>query len=429
MNALTQGQQEAADGFFEFLLSDEKEMIISGPAGVGKTHLLGYLIDRVMPMYLDLCTLMGQPTKYFDVNLTATTNKSADVLAGAAKRPVETIQKFLNLVVRDDWDTGRSKLQKNNNWHVHIGKIIFIEECSMVDTPLDQMIQEGTHECKIIYVGDHCQLTPVMEAISPIYRRGLRTYELKEQVRNAHQPALMDLCRQLRLTVETGDFKPIKIVPGVIDWATNEQMEDAIQTVFAQQTDDYKILAYTNQRVTDYNEHIRNVRNLPVEYQAGEQLINNTGIRLHDTQISVEETVTILRTAPNTAMVPITSEVSLAVRYCDLQTKFKGKIESVPLPVDRAHYHELIKYFGRVKDWNRYFHLKNVYPDLRPKDASTFHKAQGSTYDTVFIDAGNLSVCHQPDTVARMLYVAGSRPRNRIIFYGHLASKYGGFVE
>jgi hypothetical protein len=342
---------------------------------------------------------------------------------------VETIQKFLNLIVQDDWETGRSRLRKNNNWHVHIGKIIFIEECSMVDSPLDHMIQEGTHDCKIVYVGDHCQLTPVMESISPIYRRGLRTYELTEQVRNAHQPALMTLNRQLRLTVETGEFKPIQIIPGVIDWATNEQMEDAINTVFAQQTDDYKILAYTNQRVGEYNEHIRNVRNLPVEYQAGESLINNTGIRLHNTQVSVEETVKILRTAGQITQVPITSEVNLAVRYCDIETKFKGVIESVPLPVDRIHYQELIKYFGKMKDWNRYFHLKNVYPDLRPKDASTFHKAQGSTYDTVFIDAGNLSICHQPDTVARMLYVAGSRPRNRIIFYGHLASKYGGFVQ
>lgn len=427
--ALNQGQQEAADGFFEFLLSDEKEMIICGPAGVGKTFLLGHLIDKVLPKYHDLCKIMGITEKFFDVNLTATTNKSADVLSQAANRPVGTIQSFLNLRVQDDWETGRSKLAKTSNWHVHVNKVIFIEECSMIDSPLDKMIQEGTHDCKIVYVGDHCQLAPVMESISPIYRRGLRMYELTEQVRNAHQPELMNLCRQLRLTVETGEFKPIRIVPGVIDWATNEEMEDAINVVFAQQTDDYKILAYTNQKVNDYNEHIRGVRNLPPEYQVGETLINNTGIRIHDTQVSVEEMVTIVHASPKIDMVPITGEVDLAVRYCDIQTKFKGLIESVPLPVDRAHYHQLIRYFGRVKDWNRYFHLKNVYPDLRPKDASTFHKAQGSTYDCVFIDAGNLSTCHQSDMVARMLYVAGSRPRNRIIFYGHLASKYGGFVE
>ena len=49
MYNLNQGQQAASDNFFEFLLSDEKEMIISGPGGCGKTHLMGHMIDEVMP--------------------------------------------------------------------------------------------------------------------------------------------------------------------------------------------------------------------------------------------------------------------------------------------------------------------------------------------------------------------------------------------
>ena len=46
---LNKGQQAAADGFFDFLFSGDKEMIISGPGGTGKSYLLGYLIDEIMP--------------------------------------------------------------------------------------------------------------------------------------------------------------------------------------------------------------------------------------------------------------------------------------------------------------------------------------------------------------------------------------------
>ena len=78
---LNQGQQAAADGFFDFLFSNDKELIISGPGGVGKSFLMGYLIDEIMPRYEKMCSLLNQPAKYHDVHMTATTNKAAEVLA------------------------------------------------------------------------------------------------------------------------------------------------------------------------------------------------------------------------------------------------------------------------------------------------------------------------------------------------------------
>ena len=74
---LNQGQQAAADGFFSFLFSTNSQMIISGPGGVGKTYLMGHMIDRVMPEYFNTCTLMGIKPEYDGVVMTATTNKAA----------------------------------------------------------------------------------------------------------------------------------------------------------------------------------------------------------------------------------------------------------------------------------------------------------------------------------------------------------------
>ena len=81
MSALNQGQQEGADAFFRFLFDDNKQhLIITGPGGVGKTYLMGHLIDTIIPTYHQTCALMNVPVKYTSVHMTATTNKAAEVL-------------------------------------------------------------------------------------------------------------------------------------------------------------------------------------------------------------------------------------------------------------------------------------------------------------------------------------------------------------
>lgn len=426
--ALNQGQTEAADSFFSYLFNNDKELIISGPGGVGKTFLMGYLIDEIMPRYHKTCELMGIKPEYHEVIMTATTNKAAEVLTQSTGRPADTIHSFMNLKVMDDYETGESKITKTTSWCIHYHKIIFIDECSMIDRNLRNLLLEGTHKCKIIYVGDHCQLAPIKEPISPIYRDNLKFNELTEPMRNADQPALMNLCNQLRHTVETKEFYPIELVPGVIDLLEDEEMEAEIYKEFHQQTTTSRILAYTNRRVIDLNNYIRGIRNLGPSYDLGEIVINNSAIRMKNGMCSVEEQVKIIRQAPDTEMIDIHGDIQLEVRYSDLETSLGEIYAGVPVPEDREHFLALIKWFQKQKNWNRYFHLKNTYPDLRPRDAATVHKAQGSTYETVFIDLGNISTCHNPDQVARMLYVAVSRAKTRVIFFGELAKKYGGIA-
>lgn len=425
--SLNEGQQAAADGFFQFLFDKDRELIISGPGGVGKTFLMGFLIDEIMPRYQKTCSMMGIPSEYNEVIMTATTNKAAEVLAQATGRPTSTIHSFLNLKVTDDYGTGKSLLTKTRNWRVHNNMIIFVDEASMIDFPLLEMIREGTINCKIVYVGDHCQLAPVMEPISPIYRQNLPFFELTEPMRNSAQPALMQICQQLRNTVETGDFRPIKIEPGVIDHLDGSAMEQEVFDFFTGESNS-RILAYTNQRVVAYNDHIREIRQLTSSYTLGERLINNNAIQFRNGMMSVEEEVEIIKLSDQIETIEISDDATLDVRRADLRTKFGDVYSDVPLPEDKAHFTALVKYYQKQKNWNRYFHLKNSYPDLRPRDAATVHKAQGSTYDTVFVDLDNLSTCHNPNLAARLLYVAFTRARSRVVLYGDLAPKYGGLT-
>jgi len=239
----------------------------------------------------------------------------------------------------------------------------------------------------------------------------------------------MALCSQLRETVETGIFKPIHLSRGVIDLLGDDEMEAELASHFLDKTTDDRILAFTNQRVIAYNSHIRGLRNLPDEYQTGEFLVNNMAFAQGRNRISIEQEVEILDQDDDITLIPIDQDVNLAVRHMKIRAKY-AVFDSVPVPVDQEHFKNLKAYFYRIKKYAIYFMLKNTFPDFRPRDASTFHKAQGSTCETVFIDVGDLSrTCHRSDIASRLLYVGVSRPKHRVVFYGKLADKYGGIIQ
>lgn len=430
---LNQGQTLASEGFFEFLLGPDKEVNISGPGGVGKTFLMGHLIDVIMPMYHDTCRLMGIEPLYHSVQMTATTNKAAEVLGQQTGRPTSTVHSFFGLKVVDDYSTGESKVTKSNQWTVYNNLILFIDEASMIDKQLYDLIQEGTCNCKIVYVGDENQLAPVKEVLSPVYKRaGIPMFELLEPMRTS-VPELQELNAQCRATVQSGKetgihlFQPIQIIPGVIDWLDGPQFEAEIAQHFHEQTADNVILAYTNQRVIDYNTHIRGMRGLPEEFTPGEVLISNSAVRFGKHALAVEDEVTILATDTDTDSHFIADGAQLEVRYALVENVFGDQFR-LPIPVDRGHYAELIKYYRRLKNWTAYYKLRNNYPDLRQRDARTVYKIQGSSVNTVYIDVGNLSTCHNPAQAARLIYVGVSRARQRVAFFGDLAEKYGGLI-
>ena len=427
---LNQGQKAAADAFFEFLFNpDEKGFILSGPAGVGKTFWMGYIIDIIMPRYQESCKLIGIDPDYDSVTMTATTNKAAEVLEYATGRTTQTIHSFLNLTIYEDYENGKTKLNVNpRTWQVYQNKIIFIDECSMIDSQLFKLIGEGTNKCKIVYVGDHNQLAPVTEKLSPVYQQGYPMFTLTEQMRTS-VPELQALNQQLRDTVETGIFNPIIEVPGIIDYLDDAAMQRMLDITFANQTKESRVLAYTNRRVVEFNDYIRQKRMLPDSFQQGEILVNNSAIKLgRGNSLSVEAEVTIQRNL-GPSLVEIEKGTFMAVEHLDFVSHIGEYFNYIPVPTDRGHFNDLVKYYKRQKNWERYFYLKQNFPDLRPRDAATVHKSQGSTYDSVFVDLGNISTCHQADQAARMLYVAFSRAKTKVYVYGDLVAKYGGFIK
>ena len=87
-----------------------------------------------------------------------------------------------------------------------------------------------------------------------------------------------------------------------------------------------------------------------------------------------------------------------------------------------------LKQIANKKDWPSYFWFKENVFDLRLPYACTVHKSQGNTYDEVLVDCGSFKICDSPATAARLLYVAVSRAKNKVLFYGKLPKKYGEFI-
>lgn len=428
MNALNTDQEKASDEFFKFLLSpSEKEFSISGPAGTGKTFLLQFLIDKILPQYRDACKITGTKATIKEVALTATTNRAADVLTGHFGTPAQTIHSFMNLKVYDNPKTGKQDIKKTNNFVIHRETLVIIDEASMINRELDKIIQEGTHSsCKIVYVGDDKQLAPVGEKISVVFVRPMRRVTLSQPMRNSGQPALMALCQQMRETVETGVFKPISLVPGVIDLLSDQEMQSHVNMNFKVEGFDSRILAYTNKQVKDYNDYIRSIRGYDERLHDGEMVVNNTGVDIPGQgMISAEKEFVVKRVdAPDQTMEIDGMQI---IGYpVELHSLKGGVAFRVLQPADKEYFAEAMKYLGRNSDWPNYFKLKNNFPDLRSRDSSTVYKAQGSTFESVYIDLQNIGTSNISDQVARMLYVAVSRPRNRLFFYGRLPAKYLG---
>ena len=433
-DSLNQGQQEAARGFLQFLLTDQKEFILSGAGGYGKTHLLGYLANKTIPEYMELCDMLGIASKYKTIHMTATTNKAAEELSNSIGFPAVTIHSLMNLVVRDNLQKGITEvtLKKGSEFSLIYDSIIVIDECSYIDKQLYDFILKRTPNCKILYVGDSYQLPPVFEEKSAIYQnKETPFFKLTEPMRNAGKPALISLCEQFRRTIDTGTFSDISLVPGVVDWLDAEKAQEDIEKTFSKQDPGNKIIAYSNSKVVNLNHFTREVRGISGPYKEGEILVCNSAhaTGTNNYVISTEEILVVTEFVSDDC-IQIEQDVSIEFYWVVVESlRDKYYRFSVKVPKDTEYLHKLLKYYASKKEWATYFSLKNSFIDLRPLDACTVHKSQGSSYKTVYIDLSDLSKCTNPRLAAKLFYVAVSRARDRIVFFGDLSPRFGKLLK
>ena len=163
---LNEDQAEGAEQCLAFLLSDDKEFHLKGPAGVGKTFMMKWINSTILADYRQACQLYDIPETINEVAFTATTNKAAEVLGDSLGLPAQTIHSYLMLRVFNDHNDGSTRLEKTRNYKVRSNVLLFVDEASMVDLNLRKIIRESFINSKIIWVGDEYQLAEALQGFS-----------------------------------------------------------------------------------------------------------------------------------------------------------------------------------------------------------------------------------------------------------------------
>ena len=432
---LTSDQNEACNKFLGFLLSKETEFHLFGSAGCGKTFLTRHFITHVLKNeYENACKILGQKPKKYSVYLTATTNKAAEVLGESVfgepgvPQDVTTVFKLFNVSVGQNFQTGDTFLREGKNTSPVEDALIFIDECSMLPQKMLDIIRRTTNKCKLVFVGDNNQLAPVNEKPMWDNTPELTTARLSTPVRNKDSQALIDLCSQLRETVTTEVFRDIQLDGKSIVHLNDEETLDWITST------DYtknKVLCYTNKRAIQYIDLISS------KLHPNEALLRLHGIYTNNsnfeykrgketTRFYPEETVQIVKLGEaQTFQTPAMGYSFAAIEGRVRSIKNPGKEAKVLLSVDPTELKNLIKETAKNRDWTDYFYLQNCVMDLRLPYACTVHKSQGNTYDEVLIDLDSFHQCQDPKVAARLLYVAVSRAKHRVLLYGGLPHRYG----
>lgn len=437
MYTLTSDQQEACNKFGNFLLDDsKKEFYLFGAAGSGKTYCISHMLNQGLKEYENSCKVLGiKPTVYTSVYLTAPTNKATQVLSDLYDLlnlphmdvEVSTAYSLYNLVVKENYHDGTTSIKQSRPTYLS-NSIIIVDECSMLPKDVIEVIRHNTgRDCKIIFIGDNYQLAPVNEKPFWTSTPDDVTAVLSTPVRNQGQQALVDLCTQFRDTVDTLTFKPISLVPNVIEWVEDEGAKDWLLSADFSKS---RVLCYTNNKVLKYLDWIQDSKNQTTEIKTGHPYVcNNSYVLSTDSKITrfcfPDELLEIVSLGKSWSYQTKTPNIFTPVRDAVVRSLATGKVFDATISTDPLDLKLKIDITAKRSAWADHFALKQRVLDLRLPYASTIHKSQGSTFDEVFIDLTSFRSCEDIEVAARLMYVAISRARSKVVFYGSFPKKFG----
>jgi hypothetical protein len=412
MITLTNDQQNALEAFSRFMTDPtESVFVLSGYSGTGKTTLVKTLLEQ-MPNFMKTDRLLTPKANEYQIELTATTNKAAENFSQLSGKEVNTIHSYLGLRVNTNYETGVTTLVPRSMEPKH-GILLFIDEASYVNSNLLRLIFKLTKDCKIVFIGDPAQLTPIKSSGTPVFTAHFPGAHLSQVVRQAEGNPIVDLSTKFRETVNSGEFFSFTPDGHSIKYLERSDFNKAIESEFTRpdwKYQDSKVLAWTNKCTIGYNHAVRDhVKGNP-NFQVGDYTVCNKYVQVGNKNIKTDQLVQI------TGISPDTSEYDVAGNLFTLDNCI-----SVFMPKSLADKNALIKKARAAEQFSIVERADNQWIDLRAAYAQTVNKSQGSTYDRVFIDLDDIKRCNSGDQIARMLYVGVSRARQQVFLTGDIA--------
>lgn len=432
LDTFNTAQKSTFEDFMKYALKlkdgtlDRQVFSLIGSAGTGKTWLTAHIIKALLDAKIQVA--MTTPTHKALGVITAMLedNKISDDVIKA------TIHSFLNLKLDygfgDDGSadnvTTQPKLVVNKyNECLQYTDVLIVDESSMVSEELYNLTLSILDDrCKLIlFVGDQYQLKPVEGGENIIYNHpDIVHYELTETVRQKEGSSIIEKANEIRDYIKFGNYPSsifnlfvetdeIKLIP-----------ESDFLPIYFEDNSHKMSGSYTNKMVDQYNNYIRYVETKELDYLCDQDSVvfqkpyaNSMGEVIFQNGETVE-----IQSAKKV------EDISNGLYYwrCkgnyrmfnvldpEYQMEYKTKLDEL------ANIAKHAQGKARSNAWKAFFKLQSKYGIIKYSYASTLHKLQGSTYETMFFDMRDLGKFYNRDmdNILRLIYVAITRASDKL---------------
>lgn len=435
---LNDQQAEAFDKVVAFIKNKDKNgsmFSLKGYAGTGKTFTMSRIvehIENILPRY--------------KIAMTAPTNKAVQVLRESSevspKVVFKTIHSLLGLkeVIKESGQIEFEKDPQENERGILSYKIIIVDEVSMLADKLFFELKRYCDQVKIIFMGDPAQIPPVgKEDCEPFLfpeEHKIIEYQLTKIMRQANGSAIVDNSFKIRENLE---FDGMRFERGndVEIFSATEQRPD-IAKVFEEsfpkgkKVIDVRVIAWTNQKVRDYNTYIRKLiyGEEVARYMDNERLIMNKPFQVEHSDnmdvLTTNQEIDILNLRVKEAFlegVPV-KVYDTRISYINTRGQTKqGNIQIIHEGSEKLLNNALeeIKHKAitgpqqdRKQTWALYYRLLRSVADVAYSYAITAHKSQGSTYKTAIVDVRNIAMNQRVVERNRILYTSITRAKSKL---------------
>ena len=408
----TEDQQEAYDQVYDRLAQGERFTGLRGYAGTGKTYLVSRLVEQLLD---EDCT----------VTVCAPTHKAVQVLSeelGDAPVQMQTLHSFLGLRLQPT-EEGEYELVAEEECDFTEG-VVIVDEASMIGREEWSHIEDAPFWVQWLFVGDPAQLPPVNEDPSPALDVPGPTLETIH--RQAADNPILELATKIRTGADGRFGSKFEDGKGVAVTRNREEFLDSVlrafnTDAFAEDATHARVLAYRNETVRRYNREIRTERYgtdadrfVEGEWLVGTETWFHEGVQ----RLTNSEEVRVKKASVDTLEAQDQSEWT--VWELKVRTPGRGLTRTVHV----LHEDEFERYQDALdrrretaeedpSKWEQFFELRERFARVDYAYATTVHRAQGSTYDTVFVDHRDLRVCRGDEQEA-LVYVAVTRPARRL---------------
>lgn len=467
ISGFTDDQQKAYSSLIEFINSpynsnDYKRALV-GPAGTGKTYLVKALIKN--------CGL-----SYSTIGLAAPTHKACRVLNESIKIPnvnVNTLQSDLGLRLNFDvekFDIEHPPFDPKGRIKIGNYRLYIVDESSMINRGLIMFLERTckTNKCKIIYIGDNSQLSPVGEKYSSAFK-GIKTSKLTQIVRQGDNNPVSYLLTLLRYDIEHKSFTFLEHISRNRSKFNEDntkgyyvcnpiEFEHLVKINFSDEEltrniDYTKVIAYTNNTVSAWNKFIRNT----IIEDADKSVITKNDLIISYVTLVNQFNDCIIKNSEEYVLKDVVNYIHPKYNLKGFMVRFiaihGGTVTSPLFVVDHKDNFTIQMYVKlsremiqdaknapirvRAQRWRDYYSFKEscllltniINPttkkiefgrDLDYGFSLTSHKSQGSTFDTAFVDVNDIvydkygNPYTDAEEINRRLYVACSRCKNKL---------------